>query len=189
MPFPLDHLLFFLPILPPLLYLQSAEQPLFFLGTKRGWRARHARLVKALSRAPRSPRVYLYSPKNVFCRPLYIQLPFPIQQDLLYTRHILTELRPNTCRTSLCKTVRHASSVETLDEDYTVSMVNERSEHKAYGFWFLFEKFYKDLSARQFFCTGSTLLPQVEACFRFILLPDRFKTRAYFGSSNNGPKQ
>ena len=24
-------------------------------------------------------------------------------------------------------------------------MVNERSEHKAYGFWFLFEKFYKDL--------------------------------------------
>ena len=30
-------------------------------------------------------------------------------------------------------------------EDYRVSMVNEQSEHKAYGFWFLFEKFYKDL--------------------------------------------
>ena len=38
-------------------------------------------------------------------------------------------------------------------------------------------------------CTGSTLLPQVEACFQFILLPNRFKTRAYFGGSNNGPKQ
>ena len=36
---------------------------------------------------------------------------------------------------------------------------------------------------------GNTLLPQVEACFHFILLPDRSKTRAYFGSSNNGPKQ
>ena len=78
-------------------------------------------------------------------------------------------------------------------------MVNERSEHKAYGFWFLFEKFYKDLkrvnvkklllSAQQIFCTASTLLPRVEVCFHFILLLDRFKTRAYFGSLNNGPKQ
>ena len=24
-------------------------------------------------------------------------------------------------------------------------MVKEQSEHEAYGFWFLFEKFYKDL--------------------------------------------
>ena len=24
-------------------------------------------------------------------------------------------------------------------------MVNEQSEHEAYGFWFLFKKFYKDL--------------------------------------------
>ena len=39
----------------------------------------------------------------------------------------------------------HASSVRTLDEDWKVSVVNERSEHKAYGFLFLFEKFYKDL--------------------------------------------
>ena len=75
-------------------------------------------------------------------------------------------------------------------------MVNERSEHKAYGFWFLFEKFYKDLkrvnvkklllSAQQFFCTASTLLPRVEVCFNFILLPDRSKARS---SLNNGPKQ
>ena len=89
--------------------------------------------------------------------------------------------------------------VETLDEDYRVSMVNERSEHKAYGFCFLLVKFCKDLkrvnvkkllqSEQQFFCTGSTLLPQFEACFHFILLPDRSKTRAYFGSLNNGPKQ
>ena len=96
-------------------------------------------------------------------------------------------------------TVCHASSVETLDEDYTVTMVNEQSQHKAYGFWFLFEKFYKDLkrvnvkklllSAQQIFCTASTLLPRVEVCFNFILLLDRFKTRAYFGSLNNGPKQ
>ena len=74
-------------------------------------------------------------------------------------------------------------------------MVNERSEYKAYDFRFLFEKFNKDLkrvdvkklllSAQWFFCTGSTLLPQVEACFYFILLPDRSKTRAYFGSLNN----
>ena len=51
-------------------------------------------------------------------------------------------------------------------------MVNERSEHKAYGF--LFEMFYKDLkrvnvkklllSAQQFLCTASTLLPRVEVC-------------------------
>ena len=33
-------------------------------GTKRGWRARHARLVKALSRDPRSPLAYLHSPKK-----------------------------------------------------------------------------------------------------------------------------
>ena len=33
--------------------------------------------------------------------------------------------------------------IETLDEVYRVSMVNERSEHKAYGFWFLFEMFTK----------------------------------------------
>ena len=38
-----------------------------------------------------------------------------------------------------------ASSVETLDEVYRVSMANERSEYKAYVFWFLFEMFYKDL--------------------------------------------
>ena len=78
-------------------------------------------------------------------------------------------------------------------------MVNERSENKASGVCFLFEKFYKDLkrfnvkklllSAQYFFCTDSTLLSQVEACFHFILLPDHFKTRAYFGSSNSGPKQ
>ena len=43
------------------------------------------------------------------------------------------------------QTVRHATPVETLYEYYRVSVVNERSEHKAYGFWFLFEKFYKDL--------------------------------------------
>ena len=54
-----------------------------------------------------------------------------------YTRNILTRLRPSTCRTKLCKTVVE----ETLDKDYRVSMLNERSEHKAYGFWFLFEKF------------------------------------------------
>ena len=35
-----------------------------FFGTKRGWRPKHARLVKALSRAPRSPRAYLHSPKK-----------------------------------------------------------------------------------------------------------------------------
>ena len=45
------------------------------------------------------------------------------------------------------------------------------------------------LVRNNFFCYGSTLLPQVEVCFHFILLPDRFKTRAYFGSLNNGPKQ
>ena len=45
----------------------------------------------------------------------------------------------------MCKTVSHASSVQTLDEDYRVSMANERSEHKTYDFWFLFEKFNKDL--------------------------------------------
>ena len=39
----------------------------------------------------------------------------------------------------------HASSVETLDEDYRVSMIEEESEHKAYGFWVLFENFNKDL--------------------------------------------
>ena len=39
----------------------------------------------------------------------------------------------------------HASSVETLDEDYRVSMIEEQSEHKAYGFWVLFENFNKDL--------------------------------------------
>ena len=64
MPFSSDHLVFFLLILPPLLYLQPAEEPLFFFGTKREWRARHARLVKALSRAPRSLRAYLHSPKK-----------------------------------------------------------------------------------------------------------------------------
>ena len=57
-------------------------------------------------------------------------------------------------------------------------MVNERSEHKTSGFWFLFEKFHKDLkrfnvkkllpSAQQFFCTGSTLLPHVVACFHSV---------------------
>ena len=40
--------------------------------------------------------------------------------------------------------------VETLDEDYRVSMVNERSEHKAYGFCFLLEKFCKDLKRVNF---------------------------------------
>ena len=64
MPFSLHHLLFFLPILLPLLYLQPAEQPIFFFGTKRRWRARHARLVKTHSRPPRSPRAYLHSPKE-----------------------------------------------------------------------------------------------------------------------------
>ena len=74
-------------------------------------------------------------------------------------------------------------------------MVNKRSEDKAYGFLSLFEKFYNDLnrvnvkklllSAQWLFCTGSTVLSQVEACFHFILLPERSKTRAYFGSLNN----
>ena len=78
-------------------------------------------------------------------------------------------------------------------------MVNELSERKAYGFWFLFETFYKDLkrvnvkkllqSSQQFFCTCSTKLPMVEACLQFILLPDRSKSRAYFGSLNDGPIQ
>ena len=40
----------------------------------------------------------------------------------------------------------HASSVRTLDEDENVSVINERSEHKAYGFLFLFKKFYNDLN-------------------------------------------
>ena len=30
--------------------------------------------------------------------------------------------------------VRHASSVEILDENYLVSVANERSKHKVYGF-------------------------------------------------------
>ena len=82
-------------------------------------------------------------------------------------------------------------------------MANERSEHKPHGFWFLFEKFNKDLKgvnvkkllliAQLFFCTGSTLLPQIElkAWFHFILLPERSKTLQlnYFGTSNDGRKQ
>ena len=40
------------------------QYAIFFFDTKRGWRAKHARLVKALSRAPRSPRAYLHSPKK-----------------------------------------------------------------------------------------------------------------------------
>ena len=52
-------------------------------------------------------------------------------------------------------------------------MVSERQEHKAYDFWFLFEKFNKDLK---------------RVNVKRFLLPDRFKTRAYFGSSNNGQK-
>ena len=56
-----------------------------------------------------------------------------------------------------------------------------------------FTKIYREstllLSAQQFFCTGFSLLKKDEACFHFILLPDSFRTIAYFGSSNNGPKQ
>ena len=61
MPFSLDHLLFFSPYFTTTPLFAACRIAAIFLGTKREWRARHARLVKALSRASRSPRAYLHS--------------------------------------------------------------------------------------------------------------------------------
>ena len=60
MPFSLDHLLFFSPYFTTSPLFAAYRIAATFFGTKRGWRARHARLVKALSRTPRSPRTYLH---------------------------------------------------------------------------------------------------------------------------------
>ena len=47
-----------------LLYYSASVEGTVANSTKRGWRVKHARLVKALSRAPRSSHAYLHSPKK-----------------------------------------------------------------------------------------------------------------------------
>ena len=74
-------------------------------------------------------------------------------------------------------------------------MVNERTEYKAYDFWFLFEKFNKDLkrvNVKKVTAKCAIVLlywlyviASGRSCFHFILLPERSKTRAYFASLNN----
>ena len=64
MPFSLHHLLFFSPYFTTTPLFAACRIAAILFGTKRRWRARHARLVKALSRDPRSPLAYLHSPKK-----------------------------------------------------------------------------------------------------------------------------
>ena len=80
-------------------------------------------------------------------------------------------------------------------------MVIERSEYKAYGFWFLFEKFYKDL--KRFNVKKVTSSCAIVLLYwLYVIAAGRslfslhFASRMFqnqillrIGSSNNGPKQ